>query len=66
MLKKDSEETIERLRERTHEHQVYVTHDHEEAFDLWTRVLLMEQGRIEWLGAPAEMQKHMRRLPKTE
>jgi ABC-type Fe3+/spermidine/putrescine transport system ATPase subunit len=42
---------------------LYVTHSHEEAFDLGTRVLLMEQGKIEHFGVPAEIQEYMRKLP---
>jgi ABC-type Fe3+/spermidine/putrescine transport system ATPase subunit len=32
-----------------------VTHDHEEAFTAGNRVMIMNQGRIEQTGTPAEL-----------
>jgi ABC-type Fe3+/spermidine/putrescine transport system ATPase subunit len=42
---------------------IYVTHNHDEALYLGTRVVLMEQGRIERVGSVAEMRDHLRKLP---
>jgi osmoprotectant transport system ATP-binding protein len=37
---------------------ILVTHDVEEAFELGTRICLMNEGRIQQLGAPAELLFH--------
>ena len=34
---------------------IFVTHDHEEAFTAGTRVMIMNQGRIEQTGTPMEL-----------
>jgi thiamine transport system ATP-binding protein len=41
---------------------LYVTHDHDEAFALADRVVVMHEGRVEQLGTPVEVWKH----PATE
>ncbi|MDQ6855226.1 MAG: ABC transporter ATP-binding protein [Actinomycetota bacterium] len=41
---------------------LYVTHDHDEAFALADRVVVMRDGRVEQLGAPVDVWKH----PATE
>jgi sulfate transport system ATP-binding protein len=37
---------------------VFVTHDQEEAFEVADRVVIMNQGRIEQVGSPAEVFEH--------
>lgn len=41
---------------------LYVTHDHDEAFALADRVVVMYEGRVEQLGTPVDVWKH----PATE
>jgi thiamine transport system ATP-binding protein len=41
---------------------LYVTHDHDEAFALADRVVVMHEGRVEQLGTPVDVWKH----PATE
>jgi thiamine transport system ATP-binding protein len=41
---------------------LYVTHDHDEAFALADRVVVMHDGRVEQLGTPVDVWKH----PATE
>jgi ABC-type Fe3+/spermidine/putrescine transport system ATPase subunit len=54
---------IVRLQDRIGFSLLYVTHNHEEAFDLGTQVLLMGQGKIKHCGPPAEIQEYLRRIP---
>lgn len=37
---------------------IYVTHDHQEAFDLSDQIALMNQGRIEFMGTPEDIKKN--------
>ena len=46
---------IARLRDRLDATMVYVTHDQTEAMTLADRIVVFNQGRIEQLGAPAEI-----------
>jgi ABC-type sugar transport system ATPase subunit len=41
---------------------LYVTHDREEAFDIGTRVVVMKDGEIEWLGTGEDIREHFRKL----
>jgi ABC-type Fe3+/spermidine/putrescine transport system ATPase subunit len=54
---------IVRLQDQIGFSLLYVTHNHEEAFDLGTRVLLMGQGKIERFGPPAEIREYLRKFP---
>lgn len=59
------ERLVEDLRlilRRMRQTALYVTHDQEEAFVLADRVVLMNAGRVEQLGAPSELYNH----PATE
>ena len=59
------ERLVEDLRlilRRMHQTALYVTHDQEEAFVLADRVVLMNAGRVEQIGSPAELYNH----PATE
>jgi sulfate transport system ATP-binding protein len=49
---------LRRLHEEIHVTSVFVTHDQEEAFEVADRVVVMNQGRIEQVGAPAEVFEH--------
>ncbi len=46
---------LRRLHDELHVTSVFVTHDQEEAFEVADRVVLMNAGRIEQVGAPAEV-----------
>ena len=50
---------IVRLQEELGFTLLYVTHSREEAFEIGTRVLVMEQGRIERIGSAAEIRKYL-------
>jgi sulfate transport system ATP-binding protein len=46
---------LRRLHDELHVTSVFVTHDQEEAFEVSDRVVLMNQGRIEQVGSPAQV-----------
>jgi len=46
---------LRRLHEEIHVTSVFVTHDQEEAFEVADRVVVMNQGKVEQVGAPAEV-----------
>ena len=46
---------LRRLHGEIHLTSVFVTHDQEEAFEVADRVVIMNKGRIEQSGAPAEI-----------
>ena len=49
---------LRRLHDEIHTTSVLVTHDQEEAFEVADRVVVMNQGRIEQAGTPAEVFEH--------
>jgi sulfate/thiosulfate transport system ATP-binding protein len=46
---------LRRLHEEIHVTSVFVTHDQEEAFEVADRVVVMNRGKIEQVGTPAEV-----------
>ena len=46
---------LRRLHDETQMTTVFVTHDQEEAFEVADRVVVMNRGRVEQVGAPAEV-----------
>ena len=46
---------LRRLHDELHVTSVFVTHDQEEAFEVSDRIVLMNQGRIEQVGTPAQV-----------
>jgi sulfate transport system ATP-binding protein len=46
---------LRRLHEEVHVTTVFVTHDQEEAMEVADRVAVLDQGRLEQVGAPAEL-----------
>jgi sulfate transport system ATP-binding protein len=49
---------LRRLHEEIHVTSVFVTHDQEEAFEVADRVVVMNHGRVEQDGTPAEVFEH--------
>jgi sulfate transport system ATP-binding protein len=46
---------LRRLHDELHVTSVFVTHDQEEAFEVSDRIVLMNHGRIEQVGSPAQV-----------
>jgi sulfate transport system ATP-binding protein len=49
---------LRRLHDEIHITTVFVTHDQDEAFEVADRVVVMNKGRIEQVGTPAEVFEH--------
>jgi sulfate transport system ATP-binding protein len=49
---------LRRLHDEIHLTTVFVTHDQDEAFEVADRVVVMNRGKIEQTGAPAEVFEH--------
>jgi sulfate/thiosulfate transport system ATP-binding protein len=49
---------LRRLHDEIHLTTVFVTHDQDEAFEVADRVVVMSHGKIEQVGAPAEVFEH--------
>ncbi|HZO05119.1 MAG TPA: sulfate ABC transporter ATP-binding protein, partial [Solirubrobacterales bacterium] len=49
---------LRRLHEEIHVTSVFVTHDQEEAFEVADHVVVMNEGKIEQVGTPAEVFEH--------
>jgi sulfate transport system ATP-binding protein len=49
---------LRRLHDEIHVTTLFVTHDQEEAFEVADRVVLMNRGRVEQVGSPAEVFDH--------
>jgi sulfate/thiosulfate transport system ATP-binding protein len=53
---------LRRLHEEVHVTTIFVTHDQEEAMEVAGQIVVMNQGRVEQTGPPADLYEH----PKTE
>jgi sulfate transport system ATP-binding protein len=49
---------LRRLHDEIHLTTVFVTHDQDEAFEVADRVVVMNRGKVEQVGAPAEVFEH--------
>src|SRR6202049_2059998 len=54
-VRKELRRWLRRLQDDLHVASVFVTHDQEEALEVSDRVAIMNQGRIEQVGTPAEV-----------
>lgn len=54
-LRLDLREELQRIHHETHTTCLYVTHDQEEALSLADRIAVMNLGKIEQIGTPAEI-----------
>ena len=61
-VRKDLRDWLRRLHDEVHVTTVLVTHDQEEAMEVSDRIVLMNQGRVEQVGAPRDLYDH----PATE
>jgi len=54
-VRQDLRHWLRRLHDELHVTSVFVTHDQEEAFEVADRIVLMNAGRVEQVGSPAEV-----------
>lgn len=57
-IRKDLRQWLRDLHHRTGHTTVFVTHDQDEAFELADRVAIMNDGRFEQIGSPAQIRQH--------
>ncbi|MEO8807181.1 MAG: sulfate ABC transporter ATP-binding protein [Burkholderiaceae bacterium] len=57
-VRKELRRWLRRLHDEMHITSVFVTHDQDEAMEVADRVVVMNQGRIEQIGAPDEVYDH--------
>jgi sulfate transport system ATP-binding protein len=57
-VRKDLRAWLRRLHDEVHVTTVFVTHDQEEAMEVSDEVVVMNKGRVEQIGTPAEIYDH--------
>jgi sulfate transport system ATP-binding protein len=57
-VRKELRSWLRRLHEEVHQTTVLVTHDQEEAMEVADRIAVMDEGRIQQVGAPREIYEH--------
>jgi sulfate transport system ATP-binding protein len=57
-VRQELRQWLRRLHDEIHVTSVFVTHDQEEAFEVADRVVIMNRGRIEQVGSPADIFEH--------
>jgi sulfate transport system ATP-binding protein len=57
-VRKELRRWLRRLHDELHITSVFVTHDQEEAMEVSDQVVVMNQGKIEQIGSPAEVYDH--------
>jgi sulfate/thiosulfate transport system ATP-binding protein len=57
-VRKDLRAWLRRLHDEVHVTTVFVTHDQEEAMEVADEIVVMNRGRVEQIGSPAEIYDH--------
>lgn len=57
-VRKDLRAWLRRLHDEVHVTTVFVTHDQEEAMEVSDEIVVMNKGRVEQIGTPAEIYDH--------
>jgi sulfate/thiosulfate transport system ATP-binding protein len=57
-VRKELRRWLRRLHDELHVTSIFVTHDQEEALEVADQVVLMNKGRVEQTGAPAQVYNH--------
>jgi sulfate transport system ATP-binding protein len=57
-VRKELRRWLRRLHDELHVTSIFVTHDQEEALEVADRVVLMNQGKVEQAGSPAEVYRN--------
>ncbi|TDK66486.1 sulfate/molybdate ABC transporter ATP-binding protein [Sapientia aquatica] len=57
-VRKELRRWLRRLHDELHVTSIFVTHDQEEALEVADRVVLMNKGKVEQIGSPAEVYNH--------
>ena len=57
-VRKELRRWLRRLHDELHVTSIFVTHDQEEALEVADRVVLMNHGKVEQVGAPDEVYNH--------
>jgi sulfate/thiosulfate transport system ATP-binding protein len=57
-VRQELRQWLRRLHQEIHVTSVFVTHDQEEAFEVADRVVVMNHGKVEQVGTPAEVFDH--------
>lgn len=57
-VRKDLRQWLRNLHQELHVTSIFVTHDQEEAMEVASQVVVLNQGRIEQQGAPADIYDH--------
>lgn len=57
-VRKELRRWLRRLHDELHVTSIFVTHDQEEALEVADKIVLMNQGQVEQVGAPAEVYQH--------
>jgi sulfate/thiosulfate transport system ATP-binding protein len=57
-VRKDLRAWLRRLHDEVHVTTVFVTHDQEEAMEVSDEIVVMNKGRVEQIGSPAEVYDH--------
>ncbi|MBC3862859.1 sulfate ABC transporter ATP-binding protein [Undibacterium jejuense] len=57
-VRKELRRWLRRLHDDLHVTSIFVTHDQEEALEVADKIVLMNHGKVEQVGAPAEVYQH--------